>query len=146
VQIPKPQVNDKNDNLCYGCGSNNPIGLKLQFINDAGVARGQFTPDKFHQGWSGITHGGILYALLDEAGGYAILYAGLDCVTAKSEVRFTNPAPVNEPLQISARVTKMTSRFVETEATLSRQDGTIVANNLSVWYIVKKSNTPGNSD
>lgn len=141
MQIPKPQISDKADNLCFACGQDNPIGLKLQFIEESGVIKGQFTPDKLHQGWSGVTHGGILYTLLDEAGGYAITHAGLNCVTAKSEVRFNSLAPVNEPLQISAQITKTTSRLVETEATLSRQDGSIVAKNLSLWYIVGKANS-----
>lgn len=144
MDVPKPQVNDKNENLCFACGKDNPIGLKLQFIDDVGVARAQFTPSELHQGWSRVTHGGILYTLLDEAGGYAVMYAGLNCVTAKSEVRFANLAPINEPIQISAKITKKTSRLVETEATLSRQDGSTVATNLSLWYIVRKSNTTDN--
>jgi acyl-coenzyme A thioesterase PaaI-like protein len=141
MQITKPQIKDKSDNLCFACGKDNPIGLKLHFTNEAGEIKGQFTPGELHQGWSGITHGGILYTLLDEAGGYAVMCAGLNCITAKSEVRFNSLAPVNETIQISARVTKKTSRLVETEATLSRQDGSTIAQNLSLWYIAGNSNT-----
>ena len=142
MELPKLEINDKDEGLCYGCGKDNPIGLKLQFVNDEGVARAQFIPGLFHQGWSDVTHGGILYALLDEAGGYALLYGGMNyCVTAKSEVRFNSPARINEPMQISARITRKTSRLVETEAILSRQDGSIIATNFSIWYMAKRPNS-----
>lgn len=141
MQIPKPQISDKANDLCFACGKDNPIGLKLEFSDDAGAIKGQFTPGELHQGWSGVTHGGILYALLDEAGGYAVIHAGLNCITAKSEVRFNSLAPINEPIQILAQITRRTSRLVETEATLSHRDGSIVAKNLSLWYIVSRVDT-----
>jgi len=139
MDVPKPQINNDANNLCFACGKDNPIGLKLEFFNDAGVAKSKFTPGELHQGWSGVTHGGILFTLLDEAGGYAILYAGLSCITAKSEVRFADLSPINETIEISARITKKTPRLVETEAALSRQDGTTLAKNLSLWYMARKS-------
>lgn len=139
MQLPQPEINDTIDNLCFACGKDNPIGLKLQFTQDEGIVKGEFIPEKFHQGWPGITHGGILCTLLDEVGGYAIIYTGLNCVTAKSEIRYVNLAPINEPIEISAQITKKTSRLVETEATLSLKDGTIIATSLSLWYVVKKS-------
>lgn len=140
MQIPQPEVNDKAVNLCYACGKDNPIGLKLQFVDDGGVVKGEFTPGEFHQGWPGVTHGGILCTLLDEVGGYAAINTGINCVTAKSEIRFVSMAPAGEPIQISSHVTKKTSRLLETEATLSLKDGTIIATSSSLWYVVKKAN------
>ena len=139
MQLPQPKIGDITGSLCFACGKDNPIGLKLQFAEDEGIIKGEFTPGEFHQGWPGVTHGGILCTLLDEAGGYAVIYAGLNCVTAKSEIRFANMAPTDEPIQISAQITKKTSRLVETEATLSLKGGTIIARSSSLWYVVKKS-------
>ena len=139
MEIPKPQIGDATNNFCFACSQDNPIGLKLKFAEDGGIIKGEFTPGKFHQGWQGITHGGIIYTLLDEAAGYAIIHAGLNCITAKSEVRFANLALVDEPIQISAQITKKTSRLVETEATLSLKDGKTIARSLSLWYVVRES-------
>ena len=138
MQIPQLKIDDATTNLCFACGKDNPIGLKVQFLEEGGVIRGEFTPGKFHQGWPGITHGGILCTLLDEAGGYAVITTGLNCVTAKTDIRFANLAPINEPIQISAQITKRTSRLVETEATLSLKDNTVIAKSASLWYIVRK--------
>ena len=139
MQIPQPKIDNATDDLCFACGKDNPIGLKVQFTEDGGIVRGEFTPGKLHQGWQGITHGGILCTLLDEAGGYAVINAGLDCVTAKSEIRFANLAPIDEPIQISAQITKKTSRLVETEATLSLKNSTVIAKSASLWYLVRRA-------
>ena len=139
MQLPQPEIGDATANLCFACSKDNPIGLKLQFDNDGGIVKGEFIPGKFHQGWNGITHGGILCTLLDEAGGYAVIYTGLNCVTAKSEIKFVNMAPINEPIKITARITKTTSRLVETEAILTLENGTVIAKNSSLWYVVKES-------
>ena len=57
---------------CYGCGIENPIGLKLLFREEEGKAKAEFVPEKYHQGWPEVVHGGLICALLDEAMGYAI--------------------------------------------------------------------------
>ena len=137
MQFPRFKIEDTLTHLCFGCGKDNPIGLKLKFTVDDGIINGKFIPEDFHQGWPGFIHGGILFTLLDEACGYAIHNAQLKCVTAKSEVKFTRLAPVDEPIQITAQITKNNPRLVETEATLSHRDGTIIAKNLSLWYVVK---------
>ena len=53
--------------LCFCCGQDNPIGLKLDFQWDGATARAEFTPTEFYQGWSRTVHGGILICILDEA-------------------------------------------------------------------------------
>jgi acyl-coenzyme A thioesterase PaaI-like protein len=137
MEIPRPRLKKGEKNLCFGCSKENPIGLQLQFINEDGVTKGEFHPGLYHQGWPGAVHGGILFTLLDEAGGYAVINAGLDCVTAKCNVRFASMAPVVETIFIEAAITKKTPRLVETEATLSLENGDIIARNHSLWYVVK---------
>ena len=56
-----------NSSMCFLCGVNNPIGLKLKFYTDGEdrcIAR--FRPRPEHQGYPGYLHGGINSALLDE--------------------------------------------------------------------------------
>ena len=141
MEVPQLKIIDPAKNLCFGCSKDNPIGLKLQFTEDNGIIKGEFTPGKFHQGWPGFTHGGILFTLLDEACGYVIHNLGIRCVTAKSEIKFTQVAPIDEPIQITAQITKNGARLIETEATLSLKDGTSIASSLSLWYIVKNQST-----
>jgi acyl-coenzyme A thioesterase PaaI-like protein len=138
MQVPRLKIVDPVKNCCFACGKENPQGLKLQFTRDGEVAKAEFTPGEFHQGWPGFTHGGILFTLLDEVSGYAVRYAGLHCVTAKSEVRFIKMATVGETILLEGRITKNTPRLIETEATLSLKDGTTIARSSSLWYVVKE--------
>jgi acyl-coenzyme A thioesterase PaaI-like protein len=55
-----------NSSMCFLCGINNPIGLKLKFYTD-GEDRciACFRPQPEHQGFPGQLHGGITSTLLD---------------------------------------------------------------------------------
>ena len=140
MQIPKLYLEVSSNKLCFACGEENPIGLKLKPIYDGEKVRAEFTPGEFHQGWGSMVHGGILYTLLDEVTAYAILCHGVDFgVTAKSEVRFKEVVPIGEPIQISAWVTKLTKRLVETKGVLALKDNTVIAEGSSLFYVWRRS-------
>lgn len=131
---------DCTNRLCFACGEDNPIGLKLKPVYDGEKVWAEFTSGELYQGWNNIVHGGILYTLLDEVTAYALLCHGIDFgVTAKSEVRFKQIAPINEPIQISAWVTKLTKRLVETRGVLALKDNIIIAECTSLFYVWRRS-------
>ena len=139
MEIPKLDV-EYSTRLCFACGQDNPIGLKLKPVYDGEKVRAEFTPGENHQGWDNAVHGGILYTLLDEVTAYAILCRGIYFgVTAKSNVRFKQVAPINQPIQISAWVTKLTRRLVETEGVLALKDNTVIAEGSSLFYVFARS-------
>ncbi len=134
-----PQISidtEKSLAMCFGCGQDNPIGLKLNFNWDNKTARAEFTPNKSHQGWFGIVHGGIIGCLLDEAMGYATYFAGIVCLTAKMELRIRRPALIGEPLIIISSITKKTRRLVETKADIALKDGTPVAESTATMFVI----------
>ncbi len=141
MKTPKMEVNISEDfSLCFACGQANPIGLKLKPIYDGEKVRAEFIPGEYHQGWNNTTHGGILYTLLDEITAYAILCWGIEFgVTAKSEVRFKHIAPIGEPIQLSAWVTKLTKRLAETKGVLALKDSTVLAEIDSIFYLGRQS-------
>lgn len=125
--VTEPQKSVIYSDLCFGCGMKNPIGLKLKFSWDGKAVRTEYTPDKLHQGWADIIHGGIITAALDEAMAYAAGYEGIRCITATVLTRFKRPLSVGEHTIITASVTKNARRLVETEAKMTLADGTLVA-------------------
>ena len=134
-----PQISidtNRDYSLCFGCGQENPIGLKLDFQWDGKTARAEFTPTQFYQGWSGVVHGGIIMCLLDEAMGYASLFEGTSCVTAKMQVKLGRPALINEPLVITSSVIRKTRKLVETKAAVSLKDGTPIAEGKATQFVV----------
>ena len=126
--------------LCFGCGQNNPCGLKLNFKWDGKVAKAEFTPTELHQGWAGIIHGGIITTILDEAMGYAAYYEGIKCVTSSMQTRFKRPLSIDEPIIVTASLTRNARRYVETEAKITLMDGTLVAECTAMQYVGSKVN------
>jgi HAD superfamily hydrolase (TIGR01509 family) len=139
MEIPRLDA-EYTARLCFACSQDNPIGLKLKPVQDGEKVTAEFTAGKFHQGWDNVVHGGILYTLLDEVTAYAMLCHGIELgVTAKSEIRFKQVAPINEPIQASAWVTKLTKRLVETEGVLTLKDNTVIADGNFLFYVLRQS-------
>jgi len=139
MEIPKLDV-EYTARFCFACSQENPIGLKLKPVYDGEKVTAEFTAGKFHQGWGNVIHGGILYTLLDEVTAYAMLCHGIELgVTAKSEIRFKQVAPINEPIQASAWVTKLTKRLVETKGVLTLKDNTVIVDGNFLFYVWRRS-------
>jgi len=146
--INRPQAIDieKGYSMCFGCGEDNPIGLKLSFQRDGKAVKAEFTPGKLHQGWANVVHGGILHSILDEAVSYAAIFEGLFCITAKMETRLRRPAVIGEPLIITATTTRNTSRLVEAVAKISAKDGTLIAESRATLFVISKKKDISKND
>jgi uncharacterized protein (TIGR00369 family) len=143
VSVPKVTLNaDLDEGFCFGCGINNPIGLKLKFTRDGEWLITSFTPDKTHQGWPGLLHGGILGTLLDEVMSNAAYATGNTCLTASISIRLRQPVKVEVPLVISARITRHSKKIIETEGRICLKDGTIIAESTAKQFIAE--NEAGN--
>ncbi|MFC1931151.1 PaaI family thioesterase [Chloroflexota bacterium] len=137
---------DMREGLCFGCGRNNPIGLKLDFKWDGKTARAEFTPTEFYQGWPGIVHGGITTSLLDEAMGWATRLSGLNAVTAKIKASFKRPIPVGERLIISGFITGNKGKYIESKAEVSLPNGTLMAEGTSTYVVIETMPAEANSE
>jgi len=136
-----PQISvdmSKSPTMCFCCGRDNPIGLKLKFRKTDGTVSTEFTPHKLLQGWAGFVHGGIIACLLDEAMSYAAYLEGINCITAKMEVRLKQLVMVDEPLVITGAITRKTRKLVETRADVSLKDGTSVAESTATMFVIDK--------
>ncbi len=136
VALPKVTLNTNLDEgFCFGCGCNNPIGLKLKFTRDGDTIRTEFTPGKDLQGWPGLLHGGILGTLLDEAMSNIAYTTGNTCLTASITIRIRQPIKVDVPLVITARITRQRKKLIETAGQVCLKDGTIVAESTAKQFI-----------
>ncbi len=119
---------DRSFDYCFGCGELNPIGLHLRPHYDGDRVTATFTPTLDYQGWHNVTHGGILYSILDEVTAYVVLCSGFSFgVTAKSTIRFKQVAPTGQRLVASAWATKVTSRLIEVRGELELEGRDMVA-------------------
>ena len=61
------------DQPCFGCAPDHPIGFRLAFEREDDAVVTRFVPTDRHQGPPGIMHGGLVAALADEIGAWAII-------------------------------------------------------------------------
>ncbi|HZU72616.1 MAG TPA: PaaI family thioesterase [Acidimicrobiales bacterium] len=113
---------------CFGCGDDNPAGLKLRFERtEAGVAA-RFLPRPEHVGATGILHGGIAATCLDETmAALGFVLDGVHCVTATLQLRYRHRVPVDgRPVLIEAwRDRAEARRRQRVRGRLSLADGTV---------------------
>lgn len=121
--------------LCFACGKDNPIGLKLNFRFEEGKAKAEFTPGPFHQSWNGVFHGGLLALCLDEAFGYVLYFQGIKGMTAKMEMRIRQTIRTGQKILITGEVKKKTRKLVETYARAAFEDGTLAAEASASMYV-----------
>jgi acyl-coenzyme A thioesterase PaaI-like protein len=127
---------DKNP-LCFGCGKENPHSLKMRSYIEGDIAKSEFVPTEFHQGWPEYVHGGALMAAIDENIGWLVFQKQIYSVTAKIDIRLKRMARIGDPLILSSHITKQTRRTLEVEVQVKTRDGSVVAEASSVQYIVK---------
>ena len=125
-------------NGCFVCGPDNPIGLKIPFRLEDGVCRAEFTPEPVHQGYDGVTHGGIVFSVLDDVMANWLFLKGVRAYSARSEIRYRDSLPVGTPLLLEGRLKKKKGRFVVLEGRAIRaEDGRIVAEAESTFHVVE---------
>jgi len=117
---------------CFLCGRENPVGLKVRWDEheEAAEIRGTVTVPEHFNGYPGVTHGGIVAALLDETAGRTLLMdGGFEdlMVTAKLEVVYRLPTPTGVPLQVVGRLLRRSGPRAEARAELVLPDGTVTA-------------------
>ncbi|ADL11879.1 PaaI family thioesterase [Acetohalobium arabaticum] len=117
----------EDSEMCFACGKDNPIGLKLDFELNDDVVETTFTPRNVHQGFTGIVHGGLLSTLLDEAMANLLYLQDLKAVTAKMEVKFRQPVSIGEDLTITGWIEREKKRTINTVAKILNQDQQKVA-------------------
>lgn len=94
INLPKP---DKTG--CFGCGTDNPLGLSLSFYSLGKTVRSDLMLTQHHMGWENLAHGGIISTVLDEVMGWTVLaFKRVFFVTRKIEVRYLRPVELNVPL------------------------------------------------
>lgn len=123
-------VRQPNSRFCFVCGLESKVGLKLRF-SDNGVDKVQahYSVPHQYQSYPGVTHGGVVAAMLDEVGGRVIM-AGKPTrfmMTAKMEVRYRKPVPVETPLILNGKLVRERGRQAQTHSEIRLPDGTVAA-------------------
>lgn len=127
----------EKDSRCYVCGPENPLGLQVAFTRDGSQgSRAHYVARAEHGGWKGILHGGVTFALMDEALGWALYFQELPAVTARVETRFHKPIAVGTAVVVKGWIVKQKGRLYEGHAEVREQSNvrTLLAECDAVMY------------
>ena len=115
-------------NRCFVCGPGNPIGLNVRFRLDGEVCRAEFTPDARHVGYENVTHGGILFSLLDDVMANWLWLQGIKSFTAKADIRYRASLPIGTSVCLEGRCRQRRGRLALLEGKVVQQaDEALVA-------------------
>jgi acyl-coenzyme A thioesterase PaaI-like protein len=129
------------DPRCYVCGPDNPVGLRVQFDRYGTLgSRASYTARAEHAGWAGILHGGVIFALMDEALGWSLYFQDIAAVTAGAETRFHKSIPVGTALIVAAQAVRQRRHLFRAHAEV-RVDGpgnVMLAETNATMYVVDR--------
>src|SRR5262245_59515514 len=126
-------------------GTSNPTGVELAVHYEGDEIVGDVVLRSAFEGAPGRAHGGIVAAAFDDVTGFVIGNLQEPAFTGELTVRYVAPVPVDEPLEIRARLDSRERRklFISAEA---RADGKIVATCRAIYITVDPSRFAGAPD
>ncbi|MEE4184960.1 MAG: PaaI family thioesterase [Gammaproteobacteria bacterium] len=125
-----------NARHCFVCGPDNPLGMRIAFRIENGVCRGEFTPPAHLCGFDGVTHGGVLFSLLDDVMANWLFLQGEPAYTGKCEIRYRQPAAIGERLLLEGELLSRKGRVAQLRGTLTRaRDAAVVAEATATFFV-----------
>jgi acyl-coenzyme A thioesterase PaaI-like protein len=128
TSIKKKQPNSR---MCFICGLENPIGLKLKIYQTSpGVIETTYTAPDHFQGYPGILHGGIVASILDEISGRTLMGEPSSprfMFTGRLQVKYRKNVPTGKPLRIIGKAIRSKGKTAEGWAGIYDQAGDLLA-------------------
>jgi|ERR1700722_15031444 uncharacterized protein (TIGR00369 family) len=125
-------------NYCFGCGKNNPEGMRLKFAydeeRDSFVCR--FRLGKRYTGPPGHAHGGIIATILDEAMGKVNKLRHVVALTKQITVDYLRPVPLNQSLRVESRELHVRGRRHVNVAEIFNQKGDVLARSKGLFIAI----------
>lgn len=124
--------------MCFACGPDNPIGLKIRFDVQGDECTAEFTPNENHVGFQNTVHGGIIYTVLDDVTANILYQQGRKAHTARCEIRYRQPCVVGEKLLLKGWIESERRRLILLKGEIRRgSDGVVVADCESSFMLAK---------
>lgn len=125
--------------MCFACGPENPIGLRIRFDVDGDECTAEFTPNENHVGFSDTVHGGIIYTALDDVTANILYQQGRKAHTARCEIRYRQPARVGEALKIKGWIESERRRLVMLKGEIRRKSDDVLVADCESSFMLEKT-------
>ena len=113
--------------MCFACGPDNPIGLRISFELKDGFCTGEFTAGEIHVGYENIVHGGIIFSALDDVMANVLYLQNIKAHTARCEIRYRKALEVGQAVKLRGWIENERRRLIvlKGEARLASDDSVV---------------------
>ena len=123
MSVAKPIEEAK---MCFACGPENPIGLRIAFSLNEGRCTGEFTANENHVGYENTVHGGIIYSALDDVMANVLYLQNMKAHTARCEIRYRQPLAVGDRILLSGWIESQKRRLIQLKGEARRMSDDVV--------------------
>jgi uncharacterized protein (TIGR00369 family) len=125
-------------NYCFACGMNNPDGMRLRFTLDeqSKTSECRFRLGRRYTGPPGHCHGGIIATILDDAMGKVNKLRHVVALTREMTVEYLKPVPLNQPLRVIGRETKVRGRTHVNTAEILNHKNEVLARSTGIFIAI----------
>src|SRR5689334_8935066 len=130
---PKPRKNH-----CFGCGHDNPQGMRLKFSLDEDTRQAicHFKLSRRFTGPPGHAHGGIIATILDEAMGKVNKFRNVLAVTKTMDVEYLKLVPLRKSLIVEGRERYVRGRKHVNVAQILNEKGEVLARSRGLFIAI----------
>ena len=125
--------------MCFACGPDNPVGLKIRFDVVGDECTAEFTPNENHVGFSDTVHGGIIYTALDDVTANILYQQGRKAHTARCEIRYRQPARVGETLKLKGWIENERRRLIMLKGEIRRASDDVLVADCESSFMLEKT-------
>lgn len=130
-----PGAHPGNYPNCFGCGADNPSGLRLKLKLEGDRLTTEFIPERQHEGWPGIVHGGVIASLLYEVMENWAYLNGITSMMKSMDTRLKSPAMIGQPIVAASWLESRDGRELSVAGRLSAVNRTIAEGTASLVEI-----------
>src|SRR5437762_12084692 len=125
-------------NHCFGCGRDNPEGMRLKFYIDGEAQRTicKFKLTRRYQGPPGHAHGGIIATILDEAMGKVNKFRNVLALTKQMDIEYLRPIPLGKAMTVTAQERQVDGRYHTNVSEITNEAGEILARGTATFVAV----------
>jgi uncharacterized protein (TIGR00369 family) len=122
---------------CFGCCPDNPIGLKMNFVEEDEYVTSEWEPSEHYQGYLNVLHGGIQATLMDEIASWTVYVKTRTAgVTSAIHSRFIKPVYINKGnIRLKCRLIKQEKKLATFEVQLFNSDNELCSESEIDYFI-----------
>ena len=117
---------------CFGCGAENPSGLRLELKLQGDQLTAEFTPEERHEGWPGIVHGGVIATILYEVMENWAHLNGITSMMRSMDTKFITPARIGEVIRAGSWLNDRNGRELSVAGRLTVENRTVAEGTASL--------------